>query len=34
MPNAALQAGGADHVLPVGAMADRIRLELSRMERR
>ena len=34
MPNAALQAGGADHVLPVGAMADRIRLELARMERR
>lgn len=34
MPNAAVQAGGADHVLPVGQIADRIALELTRMARR
>jgi two-component system chemotaxis response regulator CheB len=34
MPNAALQAGGADHVLPVGAIAERIRVELVRMAHR
>jgi two-component system chemotaxis response regulator CheB len=34
MPNAAAQAGGARHVLPVGRIADRITEELTRMERR
>ncbi len=34
MPGAALQAGGARHVLPVGRIADRIAEELTRMERR
>ena len=34
MPHAAAQAGGADHVLPVGAIADRIGNELARMARR
>ncbi len=34
MPNAAAQAGGADHVLPVGQIADRIGRELARMTRR
>jgi two-component system, chemotaxis family, protein-glutamate methylesterase/glutaminase len=34
MPNAAVQAGGADHVLPVGRIADRIGQELVRMARR
>jgi two-component system chemotaxis response regulator CheB len=33
MPNAAAQAGGARHVLPVGRIADRIDEELARMER-
>jgi chemotaxis response regulator CheB len=33
MPNAAAQAGGARHVLPVGRIADRITEELSRLER-
>jgi two-component system chemotaxis response regulator CheB len=32
MPNAAFQAGGARHVLPVGRIADRITEELARME--
>ncbi len=31
MPNAALQAGGARHVLPVGQIADRVTQELTRM---
>jgi two-component system chemotaxis response regulator CheB len=34
MPNAALQAGGARYVLPVGQIAARIADELGRMERR
>jgi two-component system chemotaxis response regulator CheB len=34
MPNAAVQAGGADYVLPVGEIADRIGSELARMARR
>lgn len=34
MPNAAVQAGGADYVLPVSEIADRIRQELARMARR
>jgi len=34
MPNAAAQAGGADYVLPVGEIADRIGNELARMARR
>ena len=34
MPNAALQAGGADHVLPVGRIAERLGLELERLGRR
>ncbi len=34
MPNAAAQAGGADHVLPVGEIADRVGKEISRMARR
>jgi two-component system chemotaxis response regulator CheB len=33
MPNAAYQAGGARHVLPVGRIAERITEELKRMER-
>ncbi len=33
MPNAAAQAGGADYVLPVGQIAKRIGLELTRMAR-
>jgi two-component system chemotaxis response regulator CheB len=33
MPNAALQAGGARHVLPVGRIADCVAAELARMER-
>jgi two-component system chemotaxis response regulator CheB len=32
MPNAAFQAGGARHVLPVGRIAERITEELGRME--
>jgi two-component system chemotaxis response regulator CheB len=31
MPNAALQAGGAAHVLPVGRIADRVHRELERL---
>jgi two-component system chemotaxis response regulator CheB len=34
MPNAAAQAGGADHVLPLGQIAGRIGQELTRMARR
>ncbi|MBA2457884.1 MAG: chemotaxis-specific protein-glutamate methyltransferase CheB [Gemmatimonadales bacterium] len=34
MPNAAAQAGGARHVLPVGRIADRVTEELARMKRR
>ena len=34
MPNAALQGGGATHVLPVGRIASRVADELSRMEGR
>ena len=34
MPGAALQAGGASRVLPVGRMADAITVELDRMARR
>jgi two-component system chemotaxis response regulator CheB len=34
MPNAAAQAGGARHVLPVGRIAARIEEELAGMERR
>jgi two-component system chemotaxis response regulator CheB len=34
MPNAALQAGGARYVLPVGQIAARVAEELDRMERR
>ncbi|MGI9040997.1 MAG: chemotaxis-specific protein-glutamate methyltransferase CheB [Gemmatimonadales bacterium] len=34
MPNAALQAGGARHVLPVGQIAGRIADELARLDRR
>ncbi|MEO7985073.1 MAG: chemotaxis-specific protein-glutamate methyltransferase CheB [Gemmatimonadales bacterium] len=34
MPSAAAQAGGADHVLPVGRIAERIGQELARMARR
>jgi two-component system, chemotaxis family, protein-glutamate methylesterase/glutaminase len=34
MPNAAAQAGGADYVLPVGEIADRVGQELARMARR
>jgi two-component system, chemotaxis family, protein-glutamate methylesterase/glutaminase len=34
MPNAAVQAGGADHVLPVGRIAERITNELQRLSRR
>ena len=34
MPNAALQAGGARHVLPVGQIAGRVADELGRMEKR
>jgi len=33
MPNAALLAGGADHVLPVGRIAERLSLELERLGR-
>jgi two-component system chemotaxis response regulator CheB len=33
MPNAALQAGGANHVLPVGRIAERLSLELERLGR-
>lgn len=33
MPNAAAQAGGADHVLPVGEIAARVAMELARMAR-
>jgi two-component system chemotaxis response regulator CheB len=33
MPNAALQAGGARHVLPVGRIADCVAGELAHMER-
>jgi two-component system chemotaxis response regulator CheB len=33
MPNAALHAGGADHVLPVDRIADRVSSELDRMNR-
>jgi two-component system chemotaxis response regulator CheB len=33
MPNAAFQAGGARHVLPVGRIAQRVGDELARMER-
>ena len=32
MPNAAFQAGGARHVLPVGRIAEQITHELARME--
>jgi chemotaxis response regulator CheB len=31
MPNAAFQAGGARHVLPVGRIAERVTEELARM---
>ncbi len=31
MPNAALQAGGADHVLPISRIAERVGLELGRL---
>jgi two-component system chemotaxis response regulator CheB len=34
MPNAAAQAGGATHVLPVGRIADRVGRELARMAAR
>jgi two-component system chemotaxis response regulator CheB len=34
MPNAALQAGGARYVLPVGQIAARVAAELGRMEKR
>jgi chemotaxis response regulator CheB len=34
MPNAALQAGGARHVLPVGQIASRVADELGKMEKR
>ncbi|HJR51536.1 MAG TPA: CheB methylesterase domain-containing protein, partial [Gemmatimonadales bacterium] len=34
MPNAAVQAGGARHVLPVGRIADRVAQVLGRMEKR
>jgi two-component system chemotaxis response regulator CheB len=34
MPNAALQAGGADYVLPVGRIAERITHELQRLNAR
>jgi two-component system chemotaxis response regulator CheB len=34
MPSAAAQAGGADHVLPIGKIAGRVRDELTRMARR
>lgn len=34
MPNAAVQAGGARHVLPVGQIADRVAHVLGRMEKR
>jgi two-component system chemotaxis response regulator CheB len=34
MPNAALQAGGARHVLPVGQIAGRVAEELGRMAKR
>ncbi|HEU5169887.1 MAG TPA: chemotaxis-specific protein-glutamate methyltransferase CheB [Gemmatimonadales bacterium] len=33
MPNAARQAGGADHVLPIGRIAERLALELERLGR-
>jgi two-component system chemotaxis response regulator CheB len=33
MPNAALQAGGADQVLPVGRIAERLNVELDRLNR-
>jgi two-component system chemotaxis response regulator CheB len=33
MPNAAVQAGGADHVLPVARIAERVTRELERMRR-
>ena len=33
MPNAAVQAGGARHVLPIGQIADRVAGMLGRMER-
>ncbi len=33
MPNAARQAGGADHVLPVNRIAERLGLELARLAR-
>jgi two-component system chemotaxis response regulator CheB len=31
MPSAAVQAGGVDHVLPIGRIAARIGVELARM---
>jgi two-component system chemotaxis response regulator CheB len=34
MPNAAVQAGGARHVLPVGVIAGRVAEMLGRMEKR
>ncbi len=34
MPNAAVQAGGADHVLPVDRIAERLGSELDRLRRR
>ena len=34
MPNAAVQAGGVDHVLPIGRIADRVGEELGRMAAR
>ena len=34
MPNAAVQAGGARHVLPVGQIASRIADMIGRLERR
>jgi two-component system chemotaxis response regulator CheB len=34
MPNAALQAGGARYVLPVGQIAARVADELGKMEKR
>jgi len=34
MPNAAVQAGGADHVLPISLIAERVSRELERLARR
>jgi chemotaxis response regulator CheB len=34
MPNAAVQGGGVDHVLPVGRIAQRISSELQRLHTR